>query len=344
MADAPFPLPAHRTGRARFHASGSRTRTHAFAHGKLRVRSLRRISPSTSCRYSFGEPCRPPTLSPCACRRSHWRSRCRACRSMARYAGAHRAEAEVVRPAQQLPVQLGHPVLDLPSRANDGRSTRGSRPGEPLDLLRRRARPDVGPSRPRRVAPADRVAQKVERLLGDATQPRLGLVDRQLQPRHHRPHRGHRLVGGATTADHEVVRVVDDLSVQPAFVSQGLPTDGRSDAYRCSPATGTAETLAGCPGPRPCCGSSGGSAPLVDLLDRRLQPHLDQPQEVPIADATGERLEEFGVRDVTIFTPFSRCLPRQRQSAATAPSIRRDGPYGRQRWRRGRSGVRSVMS
>jgi hypothetical protein len=35
----------------------------------------------------------------------------------------------------------------------------------------------------------------------------------------------------------------------------------------------------------------------VDLLDRRFQPHLDQPQEVPIADPAGERLEEFGVRD-----------------------------------------------
>jgi hypothetical protein len=36
----------------------------------------------------------------------------------------------------------------------------------------------------------------------------------------------------------------------------------------------------------------------VDLLDRCLQPHLDQPQEVPIADATRERLEEFGMRDL----------------------------------------------
>jgi site-specific DNA recombinase len=38
-------------------------------------------------------------------------------------------------------------------------------------------------------------------------------------------------------------------------------------------------------------------APPVDLLDRRFKPHLDQPQEVPIADPAGERLEEFGVRD-----------------------------------------------
>src|SRR5262249_49106627 len=37
--------------------------------------------------------------------------------------------------------------------------------------------------------------------------------------------------------------------------------------------------------------------PGVDLLDRRLEPHLDQPQEVPIADPARERLEEFGVWD-----------------------------------------------
>src|SRR5512135_1996030 len=39
------------------------------------------------------------------------------------------------------------------------------------------------------------------------------------------------------------------------------------------------------------------STPLVDLLDRRFEPHLDQPQQVPIADPAGERLEELGVGD-----------------------------------------------
>ena len=39
----------NRTGR--FPASGSRTRPHAFAHGKVFGRSLKRTRPSTSCRY-----------------------------------------------------------------------------------------------------------------------------------------------------------------------------------------------------------------------------------------------------------------------------------------------------
>ena len=37
--------------------------------------------------------------------------------------------------------------------------------------------------------------------------------------------------------------------------------------------------------------------PLVGLFHRCLQPHLDQPQEVPIADASRQRFHEFGVRD-----------------------------------------------
>ena len=37
--------------------------------------------------------------------------------------------------------------------------------------------------------------------------------------------------------------------------------------------------------------------PFVGLFHRCHQPHLDQPQEVPIADAARQRFDEFGVRD-----------------------------------------------
>jgi hypothetical protein len=40
------------------------------------------------------------------------------------------------------------------------------------------------------------------------------------------------------------------------------------------------------------------ATPIVDLLDRRLQPHLDQAQDVPVAHATRHRLHELGVRDL----------------------------------------------
>ena len=45
---APFPHPSHRTGHADFPASGSRTRSHAFAHGTSRPSRVRRTSPKVS--------------------------------------------------------------------------------------------------------------------------------------------------------------------------------------------------------------------------------------------------------------------------------------------------------
>src|SRR6516165_1522323 len=53
----------NRTGR--FPASGSRTRPHAFAHGKVFGRSLKRTRPSTSCRYSSGNRDVPRPFSLC---------------------------------------------------------------------------------------------------------------------------------------------------------------------------------------------------------------------------------------------------------------------------------------
>src|SRR3954447_14300488 len=79
---------------------------------------------------------------------------------------AHLTQAEVVRPALQLPVE----PRDLLPLVEPGPSATGpfaDLATEALDHFRRRACPEIGPSRLRRVAPADRIAQKVERLLGD---------------------------------------------------------------------------------------------------------------------------------------------------------------------------------
>src|SRR3954453_7923023 len=89
------------------------------------------------------------------------------------------AQAEVVRPALQFPVETS----DLLRLVEPGPLTAGQFADlatDSLDHFRRRARPEVGLARLRRVAPTDRVAQEVERLLGNPAQPRLGLVDRQL--------------------------------------------------------------------------------------------------------------------------------------------------------------------
>ena len=51
---APFPHPALRTVHADFPHTALGQEPHAFAHGKLLGRSLRRISPNSSCRYRSG--------------------------------------------------------------------------------------------------------------------------------------------------------------------------------------------------------------------------------------------------------------------------------------------------
>ncbi len=36
---------------------------------------------------------------------------------------------------------------------------------------------------------------------------------------------------------------------------------------------------------------------LIPFLDWSLQPHLDQPEDVPVRDAHGDQLEKFGMRN-----------------------------------------------
>ena len=74
----PFPVAAHRAGRADF-PHPALGRDHAFAHGKLVVRTVRRVSPY-SCRSRSSENRAYPRLSLCHCRLpprilSHHRSR-----------------------------------------------------------------------------------------------------------------------------------------------------------------------------------------------------------------------------------------------------------------------------
>ncbi len=64
--------------------------------------------------------------------------------------------------------------------------------------------------------------QEVERVLGQFRESRFRLVHRQLQSLHELPHRLHRLFGGATAADHEVVRIVHELSTQALRMAQAF--------------------------------------------------------------------------------------------------------------------------
>src|SRR5207249_3267896 len=53
----------------------------------------------------------------------------------------------------------------------------------------------------------------------------LRLVHRQLQLRHHVPHRGEGFSGLAPTTDHEVIGVVHDVRSETPLVSQLLPAE-----------------------------------------------------------------------------------------------------------------------
>ena len=80
-AVAPFPVAAHRTGRAAF-PHPALGRDHAFAHGKLAVRGARCVSPYSDQSRSAGKRRSFPVRTLCL-RPSHWRSRRVACRSIA---------------------------------------------------------------------------------------------------------------------------------------------------------------------------------------------------------------------------------------------------------------------
>ena len=76
----PFPLPAHRTGRALL-THPALGRDHTRAHGKLAVRGPRRVSSHSFQSRLSGKRTVFPALTLCL-RLSHWRSRRVACRSI----------------------------------------------------------------------------------------------------------------------------------------------------------------------------------------------------------------------------------------------------------------------
>src|SRR5262249_4863287 len=70
----------------------------------------------------------------------------------------------------------------------------------------------------RRVTSAKRIPEKIERFSRQSTDPRLTFIHRQLQPRHHAPHRAQGLFGLGTTANHEIIGIVNDVRLQTLLV------------------------------------------------------------------------------------------------------------------------------
>src|SRR5208283_975514 len=207
----------------------------------------------------------------------------------------HGPQTEVVGPTIQLLVECPDFLHGIPLARSPIRYFANLTAQLP-DLFQRGSWSQIGPARPNRIVTSKRVPQKRKRTSRQATPPRLLLVHRQFQLGHHAPHRRHGLIGSAARADHEVVRIVDDMSLQPLLVAQLLPAQdepahiqvrqqrrGHSTLRRAP-----AFVLVACRSLRP--------PLLVRLLDRRFQPHLDQMQHVPITDPPSYRLHEVGVR------------------------------------------------
>src|SRR5271167_79598 len=137
---------------------------------------------------------------------------------------AYRTQLEIVRPPSQTLVEGANHVLLRQVRTLSARHLADGATNA-LHRFLRRSHPKIGALSPKRVALTDGVTQKHKRLAGHATDACLPFVDRQLEPLHHAPHDVHRRCGGATTADYEVVSIIDDLSQEPLLMTRYLPTE-----------------------------------------------------------------------------------------------------------------------
>src|SRR5512145_850193 len=206
-----------------------------------------------------------------------------------------RSVTEVVRPAAQSSVQRVAHVLPrfVVTRYQQLTHLRL----EPLHALLGRARahiplavPPVG------IVRSERVAKEIEALLSGIPQRGLGLVDCQPELGHHRLCPRQRL--GRTTAaeDDEVVGIGDDMGTERLAASAATPVleepvhidVGEQRARDTALRRAASVTLAATDPPLPV---------AIPLLDRRLEPHLDEGQNVPIDDAPGYTLHEIPVRN-----------------------------------------------
>src|ERR1700724_3188298 len=140
----------------------------------------------------------------------------------------------------------------------------------------------------------ERVSEKVKPLCATPLDAGLRFVQRESNPGHHTPRPIQRLCRAAATENHEIIGVVDHLSSEN-LTPPGDPPVLQKTVHVQVGEQGTDNTALW--------GSTGASLPTADprfpvfvpLLDRNLQPHLDQTQQVPIDNPPSHTLHEFGV-------------------------------------------------
>src|SRR5438128_2572781 len=205
-----------------------------------------------------------------------------------------RAVAEVVRPAAQQTVQ---PVAYIRPRFLVAGDQQLIDLGfEPLDALPGGARAQVSAPFLAVVLRPKRIAKEVEAFLPSILQRGLRLVEHKPEPGHHLLRPRQSLGRISATEDDEVVGIGDHLrtehlatSGQPPMLQEAVHVQVRKHRTGDTALRRAARAAL-----------ASRHAPLAfttptRLLDRRLQPHLDQPKHMPIDDAARHRFEKLGV-------------------------------------------------
>src|SRR5215472_1905583 len=200
------------------------------------------------------------------------------------------SQTEVVRPSDHHPVEFPYQCrcIQLGGTAFGFFANSST---DALHSLLRRYRAQIGASGPRRVATPKRVPQKVELLFWQRTDPRLRFVHRQLQLRHHVPHRGQSLFGSATTADHEIIGIVDDVRLESLLVPQLHPAEHEPAHVQVAEQGADRRSLRSTPTLIPIARTTTLIAAFVGFFYGSVQPHLDQMQHGSIDDPSSYRLE-----------------------------------------------------
>ena len=140
----------------------------------------------------------------------------------------------------------------------------------------------------------ERVSQKIKLLSPCLLDAGLHLVQRESDPGHHTSRPIQRLFRTTATEDHEIIGVVDHLGSKHPTPSSDPPVlqktvhiqvgEQRTDHTTLRSSTGAAFPP-----------TDSRFAIFIPLLNRNLQPHLDQMQHVPIDNSPSHALHEFGV-------------------------------------------------
>src|SRR5450631_3146611 len=203
-------------------------------------------------------------------------------------------QTEVVGPADHHPIEPSHDRLRIrPDFVTPGLVA--DRSTDALYSFLRGYRAEIDSAPPHRVTPPERVSQKIKLLFRQITDPRLVLVHRQLQLRHHHPHRGQSLIGADPTADDKVIGIVHDVRFPTLLVPEFLPAQHEPSHVQIAEQRTDRGSLRSPSTFIPIARAPMRVSMLVRFLDRSFQPHLDQMQHRSIDDPASHRPHKLGV-------------------------------------------------